>query len=959
MAAEVGSAGPAPVLVGRDEEIAALTHALEQTRSGQGQMIAVVGEAGIGKSALLRKAVGHDGLVVRFAPSAAAAWGPLGTLAAGLLARGADPNGSVLGPYAKALGLLTSGGQPRAAAPRVPPVEVAEALLRLWSTLPVPRRPVVGIEDVHWCDEESWAALEWWVDRAPALGLMAVLTTRPEGARWPGLRHLLDGRLVRDMTLGPLGRESVRSLVAGRLGAECDALPPALLDRVATAGGLPLLVEEVLDDLRRSGDLTVDRGEWRFTNGPLRVPATAEAHTRERLDALDDVTRSVVRRAALMGGQLDNDLLARSLGLDADDLERHLRAATDAGLLLRDRASGGAAFRHDLLRESVVRAMLDLQHREHAAALLGALGIPAILGTHGLDSAQLALACTLSAYTGDRELHSRLNLLYAGDLMEHGSLVAAADAAGRAADLGVGPARTEALGVRAEALALAGEVPAARACAAEYDAARTATGFDDADLTGRVREAVVRATAHAGRWDEADRFLHELRSPDEPPTTTSLAALVALELGRYETARAEAERVVDAADAAAACEAMEVLGRLARGGDLDGAEEWFRRAAELARYAGLGFWHAHAAHELATIAQLRSLAVAPLYEARTAAVAAGAPGLVGAVDFHIAALHGVRFEPEEALVAARRLLADARSMGSVAQEAWAWILTGQAHAVAGRRLQAEQAGREARALCPDDPEIVGMAAGCCSGFAALLADDTKGGVRAWQEGIGHLRALPTAGPLPPWYLWPILATVHDLEADGGERARTETASADLRATPGASALWHLAAAVAAGRAGDLARAGQENTRAEELFDKVPPFAGWWHLAHRWIASEAAAAGWGEPGAWMVEAEAFFAAHDLHRLAGTCRSLARKAGVPQRRRGRGDSEVPDHLDRLGVTSREVDVLRLVADGLTNKEVAEQLFLSPRTVKGYVEQLLAKTSSANRTQLAAHLTADPER
>jgi DNA-binding CsgD family transcriptional regulator len=67
-------------------------------------------------------------------------------------------------------------------------------------------------------------------------------------------------------------------------------------------------------------------------------------------------------------------------------------------------------------------------------------------------------------------------------------------------------------------------------------------------------------------------------------------------------------------------------------------------------------------------------------------------------------------------------------------------------------------------------------------------------------------------------------------------------------------------------------------------------------------------------------------------------------------------VPAHLDRLGVTSREVDVLRLVADGLSNAQIAQRLYLSPATVKGYVEQLLAKTGSANRTQLATRLTAD---
>jgi non-specific serine/threonine protein kinase len=64
-------------------------------------------------------------------------------------------------------------------------------------------------------------------------------------------------------------------------------------------------------------------------------------------------------------------------------------------------------------------------------------------------------------------------------------------------------------------------------------------------------------------------------------------------------------------------------------------------------------------------------------------------------------------------------------------------------------------------------------------------------------------------------------------------------------------------------------------------------------------------------------------------------------------------VPAHLERLGVTSREMDVLLLVVEGLTNAEVAERLVVSPGTVKGYVERLLAKTGAANRTGLAAYL------
>ena len=87
----------------------------------------------------------------------------------------------------------------------------------------------------------------------------------------------------------------------------------------------------------------------------------------------------------------------------------------------------------------------------------------------------------------------------------------------------------------------------------------------------------------------------------------------------------------------------------------------------------------------------------------------------------------------------------------------------------------------------------------------------------------------------------------------------------------------------------------------------------------------------------------------HQLARTCRDLLRRAGAPTRR-GRGATPVPPALRAAGVTSREIDVLALVADGLGNAEVAQRLFLSPRTVETHVANLLAKTGSANRPTAA---------
>ena len=223
-------------------------------------------------------------------------------------------------------------------------------------------------------------------------------------------------------------------------------------------------------------------------------------------------------------------------------------------------------------------------------------------------------------------------------------------------------------------------------------------------------------------------------------------------------------------------------------------------------------------------------------------------------------------------------------------QAWAWILIGQAHAVAGHRKSAELAGNEARALARD-PEIEGMAMTTCNALASLLADDQAAGLAQWQAGIAALRQLPGVAPLPPWYLWGVLATVADLERDGGQAARTETSSSDLRVTPGADALWHLSSAVAAGRAGDLPHARAHCETAVATFAAVPAFAGWQHLGYRWVAQDAIAAGWGDPARWMTDAAPWFDLRGFSAIASACRGLARRAGAPQRRRGRGDSAVP--------------------------------------------------------------------
>ncbi|MGW4213206.1 helix-turn-helix transcriptional regulator [Lentzea sp. NPDC004789] len=83
----------------------------------------------------------------------------------------------------------------------------------------------------------------------------------------------------------------------------------------------------------------------------------------------------------------------------------------------------------------------------------------------------------------------------------------------------------------------------------------------------------------------------------------------------------------------------------------------------------------------------------------------------------------------------------------------------------------------------------------------------------------------------------------------------------------------------------------------------------------------------------------------------CEKVMREAGIPIPRRGRGDASVPPHLRAFGITSREMDVLLLLANGATNAAIAVKLSVSRRTVDTHVRNLLAKTGSSRRTNLSA--------
>jgi DNA-binding CsgD family transcriptional regulator len=159
----------------------------------------------------------------------------------------------------------------------------------------------------------------------------------------------------------------------------------------------------------------------------------------------------------------------------------------------------------------------------------------------------------------------------------------------------------------------------------------------------------------------------------------------------------------------------------------------------------------------------------------------------------------------------------------------------------------------------------------------------------------------------------------------------------------------LARAVALGRDGRRAEAEAELAEGEELLRAMAE--GWLHHGFRLAGPAALADGWGDPDRWLLETLGGFEGRGLTRGADAVRSLLRGAGIPVPRRGQATPGLPAPWATAGVTAREAEVLVLLADGLTNREIAERVFLSSRTVERHLANVGTKLGTRTRSELVA--------
>jgi class 3 adenylate cyclase/pimeloyl-ACP methyl ester carboxylesterase len=377
-------------LIGREHELALLLDRWEMAKSGEGQVVLLSGEAGIGKSrivlalrerlrneprfrigyycsphhvssalwpviAQLQRAAGYlredaPSLKLEKLERLLGKAGEFGEDAALLLAEltGSPLNGSYPAP----------GGTPQEKKARLFGILLAqmEGLSRQWPML-------VVLEDAHWLDPTSAELFERMVDRIRVLPVLLVATLRPDGPTpWTNFPH------VTLLSLNRLGRPASRKLI--QMAAGERSLPPIVIEAILSrTEGVPLFVEELTKAVLESAiwKTTAEHGALELAGPlpPLAIPATLEDSLMARLDRLAPA-REVAQIAACIGREFDEDVVGAVATCPEPQLAAALGQLCRAGLIQRRGTPPHDAysFKHALVRDAAYATLLKSSRQQ-------------------------------------------------------------------------------------------------------------------------------------------------------------------------------------------------------------------------------------------------------------------------------------------------------------------------------------------------------------------------------------------------------------------------------------------------------------------------------------------------------------------------------------------------------------------------------------------------------------------
>jgi DNA-binding CsgD family transcriptional regulator/tetratricopeptide (TPR) repeat protein len=971
--------------IGRAAELSAIRGALDETRSGSPVHVLVAGEAGVGKSRLLgeiaAEAASGGWTVLRGGAidlgEGSLPFGPWVELLRGWM-RGVGRPAAVAtaGPVAADLGGLVpelEPGQSRLVADRGLQGRIPEALLELLARLSERAPVLVQLDDLHWADAGSLSATAYLLRALDAQPVSILATYRSDELhRRHPLRHWLSevarsSRILR-LVVPPFEVDEIAALVSGVLGRE--ATYPLVEELHRRSDGNAFFAEELLASGADESDL------------PLS--STLRDLLAERIARVSDPARSLLGVMAAAGREVDHELLATIVADEIHDPREALREVVDAGLLVPvvDQSADRYAFRHCLLQEATYDDLLPGERRRLHRDIALALEARNETGTDASRAAEVAY-------------HWR----------EARELARAFQASVRAGDASTAAyAFSQARDEYEHALALWSQVPDAPALA----------GMDRIELLRRTGRAAYilnddrRALAlhrEAVELSEAE--------PDRVRTSVLLEAygrvlFISGSTSASIDAYRQAVEMIRAEPRAP--ERARVLSGLAQAYMLEGnyrqSTELCREAIELARELGVRSAEGHALNtmgvNLAAVGDCGA-GVESLEQALAIAIELRIPDDIGRAFVNLADALWLCGDAAGALRRTQDALAHANELGIAPSygfflrsgAVWFSYLTGDWETAGtmyreGRSRAPEGEGSELYWLCYTLPFVVGR--------GWVEADELW--VRARKLMERYERAY-TAGPpveiggaeLAIWQGRPqealelaerAVAGLSDTDAIQivlhvarlGARAAadlaisavdTDARDAALRRLDALRAAAHRMVARADGPASaarttfqtELATIEAERTRVtgDELIDR-------WQDAldrcradsSRYLAAYAAgqlAIAAADTGDRVRATGALRDAHATAERLGATPLLEWLDRIGRRLRialGAATTTDAARDQGFGLTARELEVLALVAAGRTNRQIADELFISQNTAGVHVSNILGKLGVASRTEAA---------
>jgi ATP/maltotriose-dependent transcriptional regulator MalT len=957
----------APIIVGRDDELKRLDVTLTAARACSGGALFLTGEAGIGKSRLAQAAQdfayesGMRTLRGRGSPiGPMVPFRPLREALMSLLRFGDPVDVNQLGPYRAVLArLIPDWGPPSAPEERASLVVLAEAVLRLTALAGKDRGCLLVLDDLQDSDPETLVVVDYLADNLDHQPTLLLGTVRADPC--PALdvvKSAIQRGSGTQIELGRLDRPDLRRLAAVCLECEPDEVPAEVAEQLWTSSeGIPLLAEELLGEMRSDGLLERGSEGWRVT-GPLqaKVPVTLTRSVARRLDMIVPDGRRLLSVAAVLGRRFPVEVLQEATGMGDRELLNHLQGELTAQFVSPDdETPDWYAFAHPLLRDVLLNLLTPAERGRITGQAIAA--VEAVFP--GLPGEWCQVAATLHAQAGHKARAGQLFAEAGRRALTQGaahSAVALLDEALRLlAEGGDAQGRAEAFATRLYALTEAGLVERAVASSGELE---QMAGLLDHRARARLHTRLAWATMMAGRSadglaqvETARGLLGDTDCDQDTAAVDAVAAHLVLDLtGPDQVSKAEAlaRRAADVAERTdmpiVACQAWQLLGSLTRTRDPDEGTTCLERARQIAVLHDLPVEEIHALLRLGNDDAVRTGSLDRLRQTQRLASQAGAVmsrfQAESSIALHLI-LHG-DFIAAGAML--DQVLESTTRLKLLETTRYSLIARAIMAAHRGRRRDMDTALAQLQ-RCGGDlalytPRVHGLARTWC----ALLEEDRPRAREELSVALAAEKASPTHFQLTGRYGLDLLLRALDGELDWDEYQEVTSA-------PVSKLRWDrqfslFARAVLAGRDGQSGQAAETVTEALAV---AAPYATGRHLALRLVSEAAIADGWGSPVDWLRACDEYFHEVKVKPVASACRALIRRAGAPVGQRRRGVSEIPPALRAKGVTVREHEILQLLTERLSNREIANRLHLSPRTVENHIANLIAKTGEPDRIAL----------